>query len=149
MIAMTARPWREVTNLVALDLEGSGAQDGDQEAILEIAAVRLLHGLPDMATAYASVINPGRPIPARPWISPGLSGTALAAAPALESVHRELITRLDGAYLVGHNISVDWRLLHRRCPTIRIAGLIDTHRLAKALPSRSKHSLTALLTYYD
>lgn len=34
--------WQRATNLVALDLEGSGAQDGAQEEILELAAVRLI-----------------------------------------------------------------------------------------------------------
>ncbi|MBO3737533.1 3'-5' exonuclease [Actinoplanes flavus] len=137
--------WREATNLVALDLEGSGAQDGDQEAILEIAAVRLIAGRPDAATAYATLIDPGRPIPARPWISPGLAGTALSGAPTLDDVEPQLARRLDGAYLVGHKIGVDWRLLYRRCPSISIAGLIDTHRLAKALPATGKNSLTELL----
>jgi DNA polymerase III subunit epsilon len=144
-----AATWREATNLVALDLEGSGAQDGDHEAILEIAAVRLIAGGPDTVTAYTTGIDPGRPIPARPWISPGLAGTALAGAPTLDDVEPQLARRLNGAYLVGHNIGVDWRLLHRRCPSISIAGLIDTHRLAKALPATGKNGLTDLLTRHQ
>jgi hypothetical protein len=39
--------------LAALDLEGSGAQDHDNEAILEIAVVPLAAGQPDTAAAYA------------------------------------------------------------------------------------------------
>jgi len=144
-----AATWREATNLVALDLEGSGAQDGDHEAVLEIAAVRLIAGRPDTATAYTTLIDPGRPIPARPWISPGLAGTALAGAPTLDTVEPQLARRLNGAYLVGHNIGVDWRLLHRRCPSIGIAGLIDTHRLAKTLPATGKNGLTDLLTRHQ
>jgi DNA polymerase-3 subunit epsilon len=144
-----AASWRQATNLVALDLEGSGAQDGEREDILEIAAVRLIDGRPDVATAYATLIDPGRPIPARPWISAGLSGTALAGAAKQEAVEQALAPRLDGAYLVGHNISVDWRLLHRRCPRITIAGLIDTYRLAKTLPGGGKHGLTDLLARYQ
>jgi DNA polymerase-3 subunit epsilon len=140
-----AATWREATNLVALDLEGSGAQDGDYEAILELAAVRLIAGRPDVATAYTTLIDPGRPIPARPWISPGLAGTALSGAPTLDEVEPQLARRLGGTYLVGHAIGVDWRLLHRRCPSISIAGLIDTHRLARTLSSTGKNSLTDLL----
>lgn len=145
---MTAT-WREATNLVALDLEGSGAQDGDHEAILEIAAIRLIAGRPDTATAYTTLIDPGRPIPARPWISPGLAGTALSGAPSLDEVEPQLARRLAGTYLVGHNIGVDWRLLHRRCPSISVAGLIDTHRLAKTLPATGKNGLTDLLTRHQ
>jgi DNA polymerase III epsilon subunit-like protein len=66
---------------VALDLEGSGAQDHDNEAILEIAVVPLTGGRPDTASAYTTLINPGRTIPGRPWISPGLTTAVLAAAP--------------------------------------------------------------------
>ncbi|MEV6595501.1 3'-5' exonuclease [Actinoplanes sp. NPDC051346] len=142
---MTAGTWRDATNLVVLDLEGSGAQDGDDEAILEIAAVRLIDGRPDVATAYTTVVNPGRRIPQRPWISPGLTHDVLTAAPALEEVQPQLARRLSGAYLIGHNVNVDWRLLHRRCPGIEIAGLIDTFQLAKAALVEGKRSLTALL----
>jgi DNA polymerase III subunit epsilon len=68
--------------LVALDLEGSGAQDRDNEAILEISVVPLADGHPNTAAAYTTLINPGRPIPRRSWISPGLTSAVLAAAPA-------------------------------------------------------------------
>lgn len=142
---MAAPRWHDATNLVALDLEGSGAQDRDAEAILEIAAVRMIEGRPDVATAFTTLINPGRHIPPRPWISPGLTTAALAAAPTLDAIAPQLIARLNGTYLIGHNVGVDWRLLHRRCPTITVAGLIDTHRLARALPGGGKRSLTALL----
>jgi hypothetical protein len=67
--------------MAALDLEGSGAQDHEDEAILEIAVVPLAAGQPDTAAAYTTFINPGRRIPRRPWISPGLTTAVLAAAP--------------------------------------------------------------------
>ncbi|MEU7871264.1 3'-5' exonuclease [Dactylosporangium sp. NPDC049140] len=140
----STKPWH-ITPLVAIDLEGSGAQDHDREAILEIAAVRLLHGKPDTATAYTTLINPGRPIPPRPWISPGLSGTALSSAPTLATVEPELAARLNDRILVGHNIGVDWRLLHRRCPTIAPAALLDTHKLARTLISTGSRNLSSLI----
>ncbi|MFG1995286.1 3'-5' exonuclease [Actinoplanes sp. NPDC048988] len=132
-------------NLVALDLEGSGAQERDDEQILEIAAIRLVNGKPDMATAYATCLDPGRPIPARPWISPGLSGLALQGEPAFAEIRDTLLARLQGTYLVGHNVSVDWRLLHRHLPELTLAGLIDTYRLAKTADLSGKLSLTDLL----
>src|SRR5712692_1378687 len=98
-------------SLVALDLEGSGAQDHEDEAILEIAVVPLAAGQPDTAAAYTTLINPGRRIPRRPWISPGLTNTALAAAPTPAEVEPELAHRINGHILVGHNVGVDWRLL--------------------------------------
>ncbi len=57
-------PWTTAP-LVALDLEGSGAQDHDGEAILEIAVVPITAGQPDTSAAYTTLINPGRIIPRR------------------------------------------------------------------------------------
>src|SRR5450756_803910 len=76
--------------LVALDLEGSGAQDREGEAILEIAVVPFTDGQPDTAAAYSTLINPGRTIPRRPWISPGLTTAVLAAAPGPADIEPEL-----------------------------------------------------------
>ena len=130
--------------LVALDLEGSGAQDRDNEAILEIAVVPLTAGHPDIAIAYTTLINPGRTIPRRPWISPGLTSAVLSAAPAPSDVEPELANRINGHVVVGHNIGVDWRLLHRRYPAITPIVLIDTLRLARHLKLGNQNSLTAL-----
>lgn len=50
------------------------------------------------------------------------------------------------AIIVGHNITVDWRLLHRKCPSVQPAGLLDTLRLARLAPPGAKGDrLTALL----
>jgi DNA polymerase III subunit epsilon len=138
-------PWQQAT-LAALDLEGTGAQDRDDEAILEIAVIPLIHGHPDPPNAYCTLVNPQRPVPRRPWISPGLTTGALAAAPALADIEPELARRLSGAIIVGHNIGVDWRLLSRRCPAIRPAGLLDTLRLSRLTsPGQKGNNLVRLL----
>ncbi|HEX4832508.1 MAG TPA: 3'-5' exonuclease [Trebonia sp.] len=135
--------------LVALDLEGSGAQDHDDEAILEIAVVPITSGQPDAPAAYTTLVNPGRVIPRRPWISPGLTSTALAAAPSPQEVAPELAQKVSGHVIVGHNVGVDWRLLHRRHPAIEPAALIDTLRLARQLCPGGGNSLTALTARLD
>ena len=135
--------------LVALDLEGSGAQDGDDEAILEIATVPIVEWQAQPDASYCTLINPGRPIPQRRWISPGLTNEALAGATSLHAIEPRLATELNGKYIVGHNVGVDWRLLHRRCPNIEPAGLIDTLRLARAADVGASKSLTALITHFD
>src|SRR5215467_8788529 len=80
----SSTPWQQA-RLAALDLEGSGAQDRDNEAILEIAVIPLSEGQPDLPHAYSTLVNPQRPVPRRPWISPGLTMAAL---------------------IVGHNVGV-------------------------------------------
>jgi DNA polymerase III subunit epsilon len=133
--------------LIALDLEGSGAQDHDDEAILEIAVVPITAGQPDISASYGTLINPGRKFPRRPWISPGLTTAVLAAAPGPAEVEPELARRVNGHAVVGHNVGVDWRLLHRRYPAIAPAALIDTLRLARCLNLDSKNSLSALTAH--
>ncbi|MDA0564878.1 3'-5' exonuclease [Streptomonospora sp. S1-112] len=143
---MTEPPWTDAP-LTALDLEGTGAQDRDNEAILEIAVVPLAGGLPAVNDAYETLVNPGRPVPRRPWISPGLTDAVLREAPEPEAVAPELLRRLNGRFIVGHNVGVDWRLLHLRFPEVRPAGIIDTLKLAK-LTGAPKRSLTALTDAY-
>jgi DNA polymerase III epsilon subunit-like protein len=145
----SSTPWQQA-RLAALDLEGTGAQDRDSEAILEIAVVPLAEGQPDLSHAYSTLVNPQRPVPRRPWISPGLTMAALGAAPAIASVEPELARRLSGAIIVGHNVGVDWRLLRRRCPSIRPVGLLDTLRLARlARPARPGDEGNGLSTLLD
>ncbi|MGH9211721.1 MAG: 3'-5' exonuclease [Acidimicrobiales bacterium] len=148
-MAATGTSWR-TEQLVALDLEGSGAQDRDKEALLEVAVVPLLNGQPDVDNAYATMVNPGRKIRQGPWISPGLTNSVLAGAPPLGDVEPNLAKRLDRAVIVGHNIGVDWRLLHRRCPAIQPRALLDTLRLAKHVrPTEKARSLTSLLDRHE
>ena len=143
MITGTDSDWATAP-LVALDLEGSGAQDRDDEAILEIAAVPITDGQPDLPAAYSTLVNPGRVIPRRPWISPGLTTAALSAAPSPADIEPELAHRINGHIMVGHNVNVDWRLLHRRYPAITPVALIDTLRLARHLKLGTKNSLSTL-----
>lgn len=142
-MTITTADWTTAP-LIALDVEGSGAQDRDDEAILEIAVVPLTAGQPDTARAYCTLINPGRTIRRRPWISPGLTTAVLSAAPHPADVEPELAERINGHIIVGHNVGVDWRLLHRRYPAITPAGLLDTLRLARHLRPGTKASLAAL-----
>ncbi|MFE7462439.1 3'-5' exonuclease [Nocardiopsis terrae] len=141
---MLDRPWTEAP-LCALDLEGTGAQDRENEAILEVATVPVIGGSPDLSLAYESLVNPGRPVPRRPWISPGLTDKVLSEAPGPERVGSDLGSRVSGRYLVGHNVGVDWRLLRLHYPGLRPLGLIDTLRLARASQSKGAKGLGVLL----
>ncbi len=140
----TSGSWRNA-DLVALDLEGTGPQDPEGEAILELALVPLVLGHPDTDAAFTTLLNPRRRIQHRPWISPGITNDQLRKAPSAEQVGPELLARLNGKTIVGHNVGVDWRLLHHHFPDTAPAGLVDTLRLARHLnPDRKKgHSLTA------
>jgi DNA polymerase-3 subunit epsilon/exodeoxyribonuclease X len=132
--------------MVALDLEGTGSQDRDNEAILEIALVPLAGGRPAIADAWHSLVNPCRRISRRPWISPGLTDGVLVQAPLWDDVERSVRDRLHGKIIVGHNVRVDWRLLHLHTPQAQPAALLDTLRLARHVhPGLPSKSLTALV----
>ncbi|GAB3693649.1 3'-5' exonuclease [Nocardiopsis oceani] len=148
---MLDRPWTEAP-LCALDLEGTGAQDRESEAILEVAVVAIVDGSPDLSSAssaYESLVNPGRPVPRRRWISPGLTDDVLSQAPSPAQVGHDLAERVSDRYLVGHNIGVDWRLLHRHYPDIRPLGLVDTLRLARHAGIPAPRGLGALLDRFE
>ncbi len=139
----TAAAWRDA-DLVALDLEGSGPQDPEGEAILEIAIVPIHQGQPNIDAAFSTLINPGRRIRRGPWISPGITNNVLGAAPAAAAVEPDIVRMLDGKTIVGHNVRVDSRLLHKRFPRATPAGLLDTLRLARSLhpDQKSGHGLS-------
>ena len=145
---MTSKPWHTAP-LVALDLEGSGAQDREREAILELALVPLVDASPDLGGAFNALVNPGREIRQARWISPGLTNEVLSQAPALGDLVDQIAERVDGRWLVGHNIGVDWRLLDRHAPQLRPAGLIDTLRLARGAHLPGRLTLTAILDQLD
>ncbi|MFE7114312.1 3'-5' exonuclease [Streptomyces sp. NPDC057654] len=109
-------PWWNSPALAALDLEGTGPQDPQGEAILEIAVVPVHEGRPVPSASHSTRINPGRPIQQRPWISPGLTHDVLSKAPSAQDVWPRLAALLDGKIIIGHNVRVDWRLLHRHYP---------------------------------
>ena len=138
-------PWTTAP-LVALDLEGSGAQDHDNEAILEIAVVPITAGQPDTTAAYITLINPGRTIPRPPGSHPAWPAPSWPPPPPRPTSNPNWPTASTGRIVVGHNIGVDWRLLHRRYPAITPTGLIDTLRLARHLKLGTKNSLSALTT---
>lgn len=75
-----------------------------------------------------------------------MTDAALRAAPSIADLEADLAARVNGRYLVGHNIGVDWWLLHRHCPTVNRAGLIDTLRLARWLSLNTGNSLTSSWT---
>ena len=104
---------------------------------------------PDMRQAFTTLLNPQRPIPKRPWISPGITDAVVQNAPFLYQVGPNIAELVNGAYLLGHNVRVDWRLLCRKFPELRPTGLLDTLRLARDHHGKSGNGLGALLDRYN
>ncbi len=97
------RPLHEVTFCV-IDVETTGgtSQDG---AITEVGAVRVRGGVCE--DTYATLVDPGMPIPPTITALTGISAQTVAGAPAFHQIVDELADFVGDAVVVGHNISYD------------------------------------------
>ena len=133
-------------DLVAVNLQGTGGHDRRQEAILEIALVPMINWHLQPTLAYRSVVNPQRPVPRRLWIPLALTEAVLRAGPSLEQIEPTLADRINGKFLVGYDLRAKWQLLHRNCPKLDPAGLIDTLRLARMIDPGHRHDLGSVIS---
>lgn len=140
-------PWRAWTYAV-IDLEGTGAQDREEE-IIEVAGILISDGcLSD--TVFHSLVNPNRPIPQLPWMMHGISDGDVREAPPMSAIRCSLERFLDQKVLVAHNARVDWRLLRRKCPRLQPRAILDTLHLSRKLyPEERRHRLSDLIDRFD
>jgi predicted DnaQ family exonuclease/DinG family helicase len=135
-----------VATYVALDLETTGL-DPASDAIIEVGVVRF--GLAGVEETFASLVNPGRPVPYRIQMLTGIAPEELAEAPPWETVAVRLEEFLADHPIVGQNVvGFDLRFLDeagiRHSPTI-----LDTHELAVLLlPLLGGYSLAALARHF-
>lgn len=138
----TAIPLEE-EGFAVIDVETTGGRTG-RHRIIEVAAVKLQGQR--ITGQFASLVNPGRPLPRfvieLTGITPELVEEAPSAAPVLE----QLRAFIGDAVLVGHNIGCDLTFLnyealwHGQAPFGNRA--LDTEELAaKLLPHLRRPSL--------
>ena len=134
------KPWPSYRYCV-IDLEGTGGQDRENEAILEIAAVQIVEGKVK-EDYYHTLIHSERKIPKRPWIT--FTNEDLKHAPSFDEIRDELFSYLNQSVLVAHHARVDWRLLKRKYLQYHPV-LLDTLTLSRKLyANEKKHSLDDL-----
>ncbi len=134
---------------VAVDLETTGL-DPRRDTIVEVAAIPFEAGQP--RPGYVTLVNPGRAIPPEAARIHGLTDAAVADAPALDRMLRELDAVCGQEVLVGHGLSFDLAVLDRER---RARGLprvanptLDTRLLAAALhPDWPDYGLEAAATH--
>lgn len=136
---------------VVVDVETTGGSPAHGHRVIEIAAVRVRAG--KVLEHYATLVDPGRPIPRMISSLTGITGDMVAGAPRFEGIAAHITGFLSDRVFVGHNASFDWRfvtaeveratggtLAGRQLCTLRLA-----RRLLPHLPSRS---LGALADYF-
>jgi DNA polymerase-3 subunit epsilon len=117
-----------------IDLETTGWSPG-AAAITEIAAVRVRGGR--RQGEFASLVNPGVPVPQGIEDLTGISDWMLAAAPKLQAVLPGLLDFADRCVLVAHNAPFDLGFLRAACAECGLAWprftVLDTVMLARQL----------------
>jgi DNA polymerase III subunit epsilon len=117
-----------------IDLETTGWSPR-VAAITEIAAVRVRGGR--RQGEFASLVNPGVPVPQGIEDLTGISDWMLAAAPRLPAVLPGLLDFADGCVLVAHNAPFDVGFLRAACAECGLAWprftVLDTVMLARQL----------------
>ncbi len=141
---------REVT-FVVLDLETTGgAPDGG--GITEIGAVKVRGG--EELGHFATLVNPGTPIPPFITVLTGITQAMLIPAPSIEMALPALLEFLGGAVFVAHNAPYDAGFLRAACtrhgyrwpaPTV-----LDTAALARRLliDEVANHRLGTLAAHF-
>jgi DNA polymerase-3 subunit epsilon len=115
-----------------IDLETTGWSP-EKAAITEIAAVRVCGGR--RLGEFASLVNPGVPVPPGIEDLTGISDWMLAAAPKLAAVLPGLLDFAEGCVLVAHNAPFDVGFLIAACAECGLAWpgftVLDTVMLAR------------------
>lgn len=129
--------------LLVVDVEGNGATPPD---LVEVAALPVRDGQPEMSTAGSWLIKPPRAVTPFAARIHGLTNQALDGKPGWEHIKDQVHACLGTAWIAAHNAHVDYRVLSAHLPQWKPAGVIDTLRLAKATyPNLVKYSLDALI----
>ena len=95
-------------NYAVLDIETTGG-DFNEEGITEIA-IHLYDGM-HVIDSFVSLVNPERPI--QPYVVQltGINNKMLRNAPKFHEVAKRIVEITQGAILVAHNASFDYRVL--------------------------------------
>ena len=118
------------STFVALDIETTGL-DPDTDRVTEVGAVRF-DASGRVIETFASLVNPGRPIPLFVEQLTGITNEAVSQAPSLAEVSEAIETFVGNVPLVRQNLQFDVGHLTRAGIRLR-APAFDTRELARML----------------
>jgi DNA polymerase III epsilon subunit family exonuclease len=136
---------------LALDFETTGLYPAIHR-VVEIGALRFRlgqDGEPIEEARFASLVDPGVPIPDDARAIHGISNADLSGAPPFSTVASALLTLAEGSVIVAHNASFDLSFLDAELGRLgmrRASGeTVDTVVLARrAFPGLKSYKLGAL-----
>ena len=118
---------------VVLDVETTGLQ-ASRQRIIEIALVRMAHG--HVVERWESLCQPGRRVPAYITKLTGIDDERLDDAPAFGEVVDQVLERLDGAVIVGHNVAFDISFLNEELKRVGREPVVNEHLCTLSLATR-------------
>ena len=126
----TAAPLEEY---VVLDVETTGLQ-ASRQRIIEIALVRMAHG--QVVERWESLCQPGRRVPVYITKLTGIDDERLDDAPAFGEVVDQVLERIDGAVIVGHNVAFDISFLNEELKRVGREPVVNEHLCTLSLATR-------------
>ncbi len=121
-------------DFTVVDVETTGWSP-DDAGITEVGAVRVRRG--EVVAEFASLVNPGTPVPPPITELTGISDPMLVLAPPAAAVLPGLLAFAEGSVLAAHNAPFDLGFLTAACTAagLRWPGfeVLDTLRLARHL----------------
>ncbi|MCU1675484.1 MAG: endonuclease [Frankiales bacterium] len=146
-------PLRDVT-FVVVDLETTGGSAAADGRITEIGAVKVRRG--EVLGEFATLVDPGMPIPPFITVLTGISDAMVFAAPSIDEVLPAFIEFGSGAVLVAHNAPYDVGFLKAACAAGNrewpVFDVLDTCKLARKALTRDEVpnvKLSTLAAHFD
>jgi DNA polymerase-3 subunit epsilon len=139
--------------LAFVDVETTGSSPA-RERLTEVGIVRVdFDGDAVRVDEWASLVNPGVPIPADiQWLT-GITNEMVRHAPPFADVAQTLFDRLEGAIFVAHNARYDYGFIRAEFDRVGLpysAKTLCTVRLSRYLyPDRAPHTLDALIDRFN
>ncbi len=138
-----------IREYVVLDLEMTGLSP-KTDKIIEIGALRVRDG--EMTDCYSCVVNAGCTVPERIRELTGITAEMVAEGTEEAEALLGLFQFIDGAVLVGQNLSFDYSFLKQWAVNHKLPlelSACDTLKIARALlPSEQSKKLSSLCEYF-
>lgn len=139
--------------LTIFDVETTGLDPRRGHRIIEIAGVRIEHGIIQRDSAFVSLVNPEREIPWDAKQVHKISDEEVKNAPRIEEVLPQFLEFARGSFLVAHNAQFDMSFLRAEKEFcwgyVELPECLCTMRLSQCLyPTEFRHSLDVLCKRY-
>jgi len=138
------RPLDELTYTV-FDTETTGLHPSNGDAIIELGAIRIVHGRILNKETFEQLIDPQRPIPPSSTAIHGIKPEDVQGQPTIENVLPLFHAFCKDTVLVAHNADFDLQCLSMKAPSAGVSfdhPVLDTLLLSAIVhPFQDRHGL--------